>query len=192
MKPIFRTLPALALVSLLAGVGSCSRAASSKAGSSSAPSKSESQAAPRAGNACERELLTPQDVAGVLSDPIVGTKNLNGDPQTCYFITGTTESAGGPELMVSLRPGLGVATIGTYTSGKMNPYAEWTPLKGVGDGAVWLPALHEVVAQKDNALCDIQTLQGLNKNLRTVEAQQMRLGDLCNKIFAGIQPAARP
>lgn len=177
-----RALPTIVLAFLVGGVSSCSKAATSKAASN--PASRKTAAPTRAGNACEGKLLTLDDVAGILSDPIVGTKTLNGDPQTCYFITKTTQSAGGPELVISLRPGLGVATIETYTSGKMNAYATWTPLKGVGDGAVWLPALHEVVAQKNNVLCDIQALQGLSKDLETTEAQQKRLGALCNKIFA--------
>jgi hypothetical protein len=56
-----------------------------------------SAAAAAPGNACGRKLLSVSDVGGILQEPITGTAPLEGDPQTCYFVTATTESEGGPK-----------------------------------------------------------------------------------------------
>lgn len=135
-------------------------------------------------NACDRKLLTATDMAGILSAPITGTKPLKGDAQTCYFITATTDSQGGPEIMISVRPGLGKATLGTFTSGKMDAYAKSTPMTGVGDSAVWLPGTYEVDAQKNNVLC-VASINGSAVIEHKPDDLQKRLGDLCNKVFAG-------
>lgn len=169
---------AVCLAGLFSAVVACS-----KASANPGPVK-KAAAAPGGGSACDRKLISAEDVAGILSDPIVGTKNLKGDPQTCYFLTRTSESAGGPELMITLRPGLGRSTIATYTSGRMKAYATSTPLPGIGDGAVWLPDLHEVDAQKNDVLCIVQP-HGLRRELATgpVDVLQKRLGGLCTTIF---------
>lgn len=172
------TLASIALACGLCALGGCAKTASNAAASASASAKS--------GNVCDRHLLTAADLTGILSAPIVGTKPLQGDPQTCYFVTGKKDYGGG-ELRVTLRPGLGVATIATFTSGKMDAYAKWAPLAAVGDGAVWKPDLHEVSAQKDNVLCEIapspMSMSDAFAHAGEV-AQQQRLGALCNKIFA--------
>jgi hypothetical protein len=132
------------------------------------------------GNACDRKLLSVDDVAGIVGPPITGTSPLRGDPQTCYFDTATSESEGGPRIMVSLRPGLGKVTVDSYKAGKMNvPVA---PLQGVGESAVWVEEAHEVDAQKNDLLC---VAEAGGSALAALDLQK-KLGALCNRIFARI------
>ena len=139
------------------------------------------------GNVCDRKLLTLADVGGILDQPVTGTKPLQGDPQTCYFISANNDQ-GGPELRVTLRPGHGKTTLDSFTSGKMNAYATWKPLAGVGDEAVWLPDLHEIDARKGNTLCVVGAPMFMNKVLHDAgeAAQQQRLGALCNNVFSAL------
>ncbi len=149
-----------------------------------AAGKTDNLATP--GNVCDRRLLRADDVAGILGGPVTGTKPLTGDAQTCYFIT-AGEGHGDRDLKVTLRPGLGAATLAAFTSGKMDRYVSWKPLAGVGDGAVWKPDLHEVTAQKNNVLCEVAPGPlGISAELSKAgeAAQQQELGALCNKIFA--------
>jgi hypothetical protein len=119
----------------------------------------------------------------ILAGRVTGTKPLAGDPQTCYFVT-SGEGFAQAELMVSLRPGAGVATMATYTSGKMDDFAKSEPLAAVGDVAVWLPELREVAAQKNNVLCDVRA-SNVRAELRDdTLALRKRLGAVCNRIFA--------
>ena len=176
-----------ALACALCVLAACSKSAPG-AGPPTAAGADKTVRSANPGNVCERKLLTADDVAGILSEPITGTKPLTGDAQTCYFIT-ANESHGGPELKVTLRPGMGVATLATFTSGKMDQYVSWKPLAGVGDGAVWKPDLHEVTAQKDNVLCEVAPGPlGMSAELTNAgeAAQQQKLGALCNKIFAAL------
>jgi hypothetical protein len=58
------------------------------------------------------------------------------------------------------------------------------PLAGIGDSAVWMESLLEVVAQKNALLCDIQ-VRGDGGDLAVdLEALPSALGAVCNKIFA--------
>jgi hypothetical protein len=143
--------------------------------------------AAKQGNVCDRKLLTLGDVAGILDQPVTGTKPLQGDPQTCYFISANNDQ-GGPELRITLRPGHGKAALESFTSGKMNAYATWKPLPGVGDEAVWLPDLHEIDARKGDTLCVVGAPMFMSKALRDAgeAAQQQRLGTLCNKVFSAL------
>lgn len=149
--------------------------------------KATSGIAATQGNVCDRRLLTLADVDGILDQQVTGTKPLQGDPQTCYFISANNDR-GGPELRITLRPGHGKATLDSFTSGKMNAYATWKPLAGIGDEAVWLPDLHEIDARKANTLCVVGAPLFLSKALRDAGevAQQQRLGALCNKVFAAL------
>ncbi len=162
----------LLLASTVCMLGACSKTASSTSAGSPASS------------VCDQKLLTAQDMDGILSEPITATKNLNSDAQTCYFITATYDH-GGPEIKVTLRPGLGKVTLGTFSSGQMKEYATSEPLSGVGEEAVWLTDLREINARKGDLLCDIRA-QGLSSELAKapVETLQKKLGALCNKIFA--------
>jgi hypothetical protein len=131
-----------------------------------------------AGNACDRRLVTKDDVAGILREPIVRMKSLaaDGDAQSCAF-----ETAGFATVTISLRPGLGNATVDTWASGRMPASA--APLAGVGDRAVWSAELEEVIATKNDLLCDIG-VSGPPEPSTSTDVVQQRLGDLCNKIFA--------
>ena len=126
---------------------------------------------------CDRRLLRLDDVGGILTAPLTGTQPVPGDAQSCEFVTATF-----PAIIVSVRPGLGRTTVDAWANGKM-PLAGG-PLMGVGDDAVWLEALNEVIAQKNAVLCDIQARAGASDFLLNSEALPMTLGALCNKIFA--------
>ena len=61
------------------------------------------------------------------------------------------------------------------------------PLPDVGDAAVWQGTLHEVIARKDDLLCDIQ-LRGTGDDIAVAaEALPRALGALCNRVFAAHQ-----
>ena len=128
-------------------------------------------------SACDRHILKLEDVAGILSAPITGTKPLPGDAQSCEFST-----ASFPAITVSVRPGLGRTTVEAWATGKM-PLTT-SPLSGVGDAAVWQDSLHEVIAQKNALLCDIQVRGGGSDLAVNSNALPAALGALCNKIFA--------
>ena len=133
------------------------------------------------GNACDNKWLTEADVAGILSVPIIGMKPIPGDAQSCEFTTG-----GLPNITVAVRPGLGKSTVQTWLDGKMP--VESTPLGGVGERAAWQPELHEVIAEKNDVLCDISVM-GLAGDIRarSTDALQKRVGALCNKVFASVR-----
>jgi hypothetical protein len=130
-----------------------------------------------ANSVCDRQVLKAEDVSGILSAPITGTKPLPGDAQSCEFTTATF-----PAIIVSVRPGLGRTTLDAWTMGKM-PLRS-SPLSGVGDAAVWLETLHEVIAQKNAILCDIQVRGGGSDLALNGNALPTAVGALCNKIFA--------
>jgi hypothetical protein len=157
----------LALVGIAVAAG-CSKGASQTSGrSASTPGQVP------AGNACDRKLVTSEQVAAILGAPIVEARTIVGDPQTCEFKT-----AGINSVSISLRPGLGDVTVKTWLDGRMPMSA--TPLPGVGDHAAWVADLSEVVATKGNVLCDIQTTGGVG----SPSALQKQVGALCNAIFA--------
>jgi hypothetical protein len=58
-----------------------------------------------------------------------------------------------------------------------------TPLTGIGDAAVWQETLQELVAQKDDVLCDVQ-IRGVRADLAvSAEMLPAAAGALCNRIF---------
>ena len=157
----------------------CLIAACSQPGSGGGANSAKAAAGPSAvapGNACERKLITAQDVAGLFSEPIAGSKNIPGDPQSCEFNT-----RGYSSLTISVRPGHGMAAVGMYTSGKMDEYEKSMPLTGVGDAAVRSLLLNRVVARKGDLLCEI-TGPGAAKGADDPAIHT--LGALCNRIFA--------
>jgi hypothetical protein len=121
--------------------------------------------------------IKAQDVAGLLHAPITHTTAVAGDAQSCAFLT-----TGFAAITVSVRPGLGRASLEAWSTGKM-PLAVRT-LAGIGDAAVWQDTLHEVIAQQDNLLCDIQIRAGAGDIAAAVDALPEALGALCNRIFA--------
>ena len=100
----------------------------------------------------------------------------DGDAQSCQF-----ETAAFALVTVTLRPGLGNATVGAWASGRM-PIAA-APLTGVGDRAVWVAELKEVIATKNDLLCDIG-VGGAPGASVAADVVEKRLGDLCNTVFA--------
>jgi hypothetical protein len=57
-------------------------------------------------------------------------------------------------------------------------------LTGVGEAAVGQETLHEVIAQENALLCDIQVRAGGSDIAITSSALPAALGALCNRIFA--------
>jgi hypothetical protein len=156
----------------------CTMAACSQQGpgpaTSSARTTGSATAAP--GNACERKLITAQDVAALFTVPITSSKNIPGDPQSCEFST-----AGFSSVTISVRPGHGMAAVGMYTSGKMGEFEQSAPLTGVGDAAVRSLLLNRIVARKGDLLCEI-TGPGSAKSADDPAIHV--IGALCNRIFA--------
>jgi len=134
------------------------------------------------GNVCDRRLLTVDDVGGILGEPITGTAPLEGDAQTCYFVTATTERQGGPEIMISLRRGVGKITVQTWEDGRLDTPA--TRVAGVGDSAVWIAATKELNAEKNDLLC----VAGMGGSALTRQSEDLerKLGGLCNTIFSRV------
>jgi hypothetical protein len=176
---VVRCAPLVAGCALVVA-GACSRGKPAASPATAGPPQAAGVPA-TTGNACDRKLLTAADVAGILDGPITGSESLPGDPQSCVFNAPNSTS-----ITVSLRPGLGRTTVQTWNAGRMPVSA--TPLAGVGDEAAWVDPLHEVVAEKNDLLCDIQ-VNGLSAELRAASAatRQARIGSLCNRIFAAAQ-----
>lgn len=128
-------------------------------------------------SACERLVLKPADFGGLLQAPITHATALAGDGQSCAFLT-----TGFSAITVSVRPGLGKASLDAWSTGKMPLPVR--PLTGVGDAAVWQDTLHEVIAQKNDVLCDIQVRGGNDDMAVAAPALPDKLGTLCNRIFA--------
>ncbi|MHB8678402.1 MAG: hypothetical protein ACYC7G_01535 [Rudaea sp.] len=168
----YRHLIPLTLAACLCATTGCTQSTPSAA--SASPGKP--LAAAPADSVCDRKLITPQDVAGLLDQPVAKVKNIPGDPQSCEFST-----AGFLSLTISVRPGQGVASVGMYTSGKMDQYEKSVPLAGVGDAAVRSLSLNRIVARKGDLLCEI-TGPGLAKD--GDDPGTLKLGELCNKVFA--------
>lgn len=170
------TLGQLAFLGAIATLGGCSRNAAPSPAEASSPRSSSSLAA-AAPDDCSRNLLKVEDVAGILSTPIIGIQPLSGDTQSCEFVTSSF-----PAIIVSVRPGLGRATVDAWARGKMP--LKGAPIPGVGDSAMWVDTLHEVIAQKNAVLCDIQVRGGESDLASNAQALRDALGALCNKIFA--------
>ena len=122
-------------------------------------------------------MLQLDQLAGILTAPLNVRRAVDGDAQTCEFLTG-----GFPAITVSVRPNVGHATVDAWIAGRM-PFTA-TPLAGIGDQAVWQDTLHEVIAQKNNVLCDIEVRGGDSDIAATVDVLPQLLGALCNKAFA--------
>jgi hypothetical protein len=161
----------IAILGIIAAATACSKGASQAAARSSSSSTTPAQA-PKV-NPCDGQLVTRAEAADIVGAPISEVKPIPGDPQSCEF-----KATGYPSLTVTLRPGLGNVTVQTWLDGKMNVSA--TPLPGVGERAAWVATLREVVATKNNLLCDIAAAATGGP----VDAAQKKVAALCNKIFA--------
>jgi hypothetical protein len=158
----------LALVAACSSLAACSRA----------PSAAAPVIAPI--SPCESLILKSADVGGLLNAPITHATALAGDGQSCAFLT-----TGFSAITVSVRPGLGKASLDAWSTGKMPLPVR--PLSGVGDAAVWQDMLHEVIAQKSDLLCDIQVRGGDDDIAVAAATLPEKLGALCNRIFAAPQ-----
>jgi hypothetical protein len=147
----------------------------SPAGCSKAPIAAPSAVAPI--SPCETLILQAADLGGLLQAPITHATALAGDGQSCAFLT-----TGFSAITVSVRPGLGKASLDAWSTGKMPLPVR--PLAGVGDAAVWQETLHELIAQKNDVLCDIQVRGGDDDMAVPAAALADKLGALCNRIFA--------
>jgi hypothetical protein len=128
----------------------------------------------RPGNPCEQKLVGQADVAGIMTSPVVKTEALEGDPQSCIFSTAT-----GGTITVMVRPGLGNVSVSSWERGQMHVPA--APMAGVGDRAVWQDTMNEVLATKNDVLCDISVMGPPGT---AAAGAQRRLGELCNRIFS--------
>src|SRR5580698_6089551 len=150
----------------------------SLAGCSKAPSAASPLVAPL--SACETLVLKSADLGGLLRAPITHATALAGDGQSCAFLT-----TGFSAITVSVRPGLGKASLEAWSTGKMPLPVR--PLGQVGDAAVWQDTLHEVIAQQNDLLCDIQVRGGNDDIAMAAPELPQKLGALCNRIFAASQ-----
>lgn len=162
----------IVLISLVVPACGGSNHESPSAGTARARAKAPSSAS--AGNPCERKLVGEADVAGIMTSPVVKMEALDGDPQSCVFSTALQS-----HITVMVRPGLGNMTVSSWEKGQMNMPA--SPMGGVGDRAVWQDTLNEVIATKNDVLCDVN-VTGPPGSAAT--GAQKRLGDLCNAIFS--------
>lgn len=132
-----------------------------------------------AGSACDLGLLTDGDVASLLDERIDGHTPVSGDRESCTFA-----ATGGRSITVTLRRGLGRVTVDSWRRGRMPAPA--VPMPGVGDEAVWVGALREVLAERHDLLCDIQASGPLHEVGAVAGPEQDRLGALCRRIFAAV------
>ena len=135
-----------------------------------------SVALPR-GTACERGILSARDLAGILRGPITGSRRIPGDREACAITT-----LGHSRVEIALRPHHGRETVARWIDGTMA--LEAVPLQGVGDRAAWQRDLHEVIAERDDVLCDIAVMGTEGDFVDTSEyVLEDRIGNLCNKIL---------
>ena len=126
---------------------------------------------------CERGLLTERDLQGILRGPIVGSRLVPGDSQSCALTT-----VGHSRFEITMRPKRGKATVDNWIDGSMA--LEAVPLQGVGDRAAWQRDLHEVIAERGDALCDIAVIGTEGDFVDTSEyVLEDRIGNLCNKLL---------
>jgi hypothetical protein len=163
---------------ILLGAACLSLAGCSKAPSAAPPGAAPPVLAPT--SPCETLVLKAADLQGLLHAPITHATALAGDGQSCAFLT-----TGFSAITVSVRPGLGKASLEAWSTGKMPLPVR--PLPGVGDAAVWQDTLHEVIAQKNDLLCDIQVRGGNDDIAMAAPELPQKLGALCNRIFAASQ-----
>jgi hypothetical protein len=164
MKPSFRVLHCLILAASATAMPGCS------------PKHASRSSAVATGSVCERGVLKIKDVAGILRVPVTQMRPLPGDAQSCEFATDSF-----PAIVISVRPRIGRTTVEIWSRGEIP--VPGRPLPGIGDAAVWQDTLHELVAQKNAVLCDVQ-VRGAGADLAIRgDALPAAAGALCNKIF---------
>jgi|GEM_PF-2455969 len=134
----------------------------------------------RSFEACRQAEMDPADVSRAVGAVVIAVRGIAGDRESCEFVTGNAL-----HVQMSVRPGMGRVTVGSWTSGRMPLRA--VLVSGVGDSAVWQPDLRELIAERDDVLCDV-SVTGAEQNAgemdRAGDALGRRFGDLCNKVFA--------
>ena len=156
---------ALVLAALATLVAGCSRA-------DHAPRVAFSE------NLCGQRALSAGDVTGILRAPITGVEREPADAETCVFRTATHA-----RIEVAVRPSGGTTTVQRWIDGEMP--LEAVPLRGVGDRAVWQRDLHEVIAERNDVLCDATAIGEASDFVDASESRfQSRLGALCAKVLA--------
>jgi hypothetical protein len=171
MAPTVGTMALLCAIAILEG---CSKSAPPAKADPAA--KDVGRTTAMAASLCDRHILSIEDLSGILNAAITGSRPVPGDAQSCEFVT-----AAFPAIIVSVRPGIGRTTVDAWVTGKMP--LQSAPLREVGDGAVWLETLHEVIGQKNAVLCDIQVRGGNSDLVLNPQGLPGALGALCNKIF---------
>jgi hypothetical protein len=163
---------AAAIVLSAAGCGSSSAASSSAAANASLVQTSAARNVRPIANVCDGKIITPEDLVSVLPGASNG-KALDGDPQTCEY-----EAPDAGRVSITVRPGLGDVTVGSWVSSKVAVAS--VGVNGIGDRAIWQRTLRELVATKHNVLCDIsaEAIKGSDADL------QAKFGQLCAKIWA--------
>ena len=127
---------------------------------------------------CDARVPTGRDVARILGAPVRTAHLVPGDSETCELGSGESR-----RIFMSLRPGLGRLTVQSWVDGKM-PLAAWS-LGGVGDRALWQPELNEVIAERGDLLCDVAVARPAGGGVEPSRPSlPIRLGTLCNKVFA--------
>ena len=136
--------------------------------------------APGRGSACGLGIITIRDVTGILRDPIDGSRSMPEDPESCVFTTG-----GHSRIEVAMRPARGKITVDSWIAGSMALQA--VPLLDVGDQAAWQRDLHEVIAERNDVLCDISVIGAEKEFIDTTESVlKDRIGRLCNKVLGSV------
>lgn len=130
---------------------------------------------------CRRRIgVGAGDVSVALNVRTSVERTIRSDPHTCEFVI-----SGPATVDVSVRPGLGRVTVSSWTSGRMPLTAD--AVTGVGDSAVWQPQLRELIAEKDDLLCDVTVDVGLWKG--STGSLRDRAGALCTMVFASARTA---
>ena len=81
-----------------------------------------------------------------------------------------------------MRRSHGKITVESWIAGSMA--LEAVPLRYVGDKAAWQKDLHEVIAEKNDVLCDIAVIGAESDFMNTSESMlEARVGRLCNKVL---------
>jgi len=126
---------------------------------------------------CSPRSLDSRDVNGILRAPVTGVERVPGDAQTCVFRTDTRA-----RIELAVRPSGGATTVQRWIDGAMP--LEAAPLNGVGDRAAWQRDLHEVIAERNDVLCDVTALAEMSDFVNSSDDfLEARLGSLCAKVL---------
>ena len=134
--------------------------------------------------------IAPATVADAMRVRVTRMAGVAGDAQSC-----DAETDGAVLVHVSVRPRAGLATLRSWTGGRMPLRAE--SVAGIGDSAVWQSELREMIAEQNDVLCDVSVTGAPDR--ADDGAWRARAGALCNAVFepfrqtgnGGVQPSRR-